>query len=54
MQRAVFANVKNHVVRIVTTVLKGLSNAVFLIDVLSDLLVVVLWWSLELTERFHN
>jgi hypothetical protein len=50
MQRAVFANVKNQVVRIVTTVLKGLSNGVFFKEVISDLLVVVLWWSLELTE----
>jgi len=41
MQRAVFANVKNQLVLIVTTVLKGLRNAVFLKEVLSDLLVVV-------------
>jgi hypothetical protein len=42
MQRAVFANVKNQVVHIVTTVLKGLSNTVFLKELLSDLLVVFL------------
>jgi len=48
-QRAMLANVKKQVVHIVTTVLKGLSNCV-LKEVLSDLSILVLWWSLELTE----